>query len=157
MNRAFRQHAASLRRNSVESLGSPPIDKQERAEYRGDQNGTALMWLHCLFEYGRVGRTALPFSVYFHSQRVTQGAAAAGCAAKLLRELREHVLVLKATTRTSNLIAHYVRVREALKQCDDVRERLMKGRYIGIALFVEARMYAIKQSVGNLVRDNVVG
>src|SRR5262249_18193769 len=157
MNRAFWQHSASLRRDSVEILGSPPIDEQKRAKYRCNQNGTAFMRLHGLFEQVRVGRAALPPSVHVLSQGVAQSLAAAGCAAKLPRELRKHVLVFKTTACTRNLIAHYISVREALEQRDDVGKGFVKGGHIWIALLVEARMYAIKESMCNFVRDNVVG
>src|SRR4051812_37674799 len=115
------------------------------------------MGLNGPFEQIWVGRTALPFSIFLLSQGIAQSLAAASGAAKLPRELRKHVLAFETTARTRNLIAYYVRVREALEQRNDVGEGFVKSGHIRVALLVKARMHAVKERVGNLVRNNVVG
>ena len=67
-----------------------------------------------------------------------------------------HRLGLEIAPCPVDLVFEYFGYREMLHQRDDVGKRFVKSEHIRIGRLIEARMHAVKDRVGGLVRDDVV-
>jgi len=144
----FREFAGAPCSKTVEVSRALTIDGEESIEHCRDEDRTALVRLCDLVYFLRLGRLA---------DCASQCLGTPDRLAELLGQLRQQVTMQQVSPGARHLETQHLRQGKVLEQRDDVGKSLMERENIRIARLGERAVHAVKQRMGSLVGDHIMG